>query len=257
MAGSVMMSDGTGFASPPARMPWLMRIMLGIAEKRLGRPLVAHDEAEVPKRLLKLIRIYVSFLASCPFCIDLNAKEYRESGLSDEEILALRGMTSLEEVVSLSEAERAALDYVRCATSTPISFTAEAIGRLRSHLSERAMVVIASTCAQVNSWTRLIQSSGVQPAGFSAERSILELDEYETLHRPGRVPHPHIRRRLNEKAFGKSVRMLDALISYTPAASVLVEDPRRPRGNDTGESANSLTGGTALAARLALRGAGL
>jgi hypothetical protein len=95
--------------------------------------LMAHDELEVPRRLLKLIRIYISFLASCPFCIDMNADEYRESGLSE---------------------------------------------------GERAIVVIASTCAQVNFWTRLIQSSGVQPAGFSKECSILELDKYKTLRRP-------------------------------------------------------------------------
>jgi AhpD family alkylhydroperoxidase len=200
-------ADGIGYASPPERMPWLIRIMLWLVEKRLGKPLVAnrilarypkafwgsgimealvaHDEPEVPRRLLKLIRIYVSFLASCPFCIDMNANEYRESGLSDEELLVLRGMKGFEEVGSISEGERAALEYVRCATSTPVAFTPEAIDSLRSHFSERAIVVIASTCAQVNFWTRLIQSLGVQPAGFSKECSILELDKYKTLRRPG------------------------------------------------------------------------
>ena len=43
------------------------------------------------------------------------------------------------------------------------------------------IVVIASTCAQVNFWTRLIQSLGVQPAGFSSECSILDLEKYRTL----------------------------------------------------------------------------
>jgi len=144
--------------------------------------LVAHDEREVPKRLLKLIRVYVSFLASCPFCIDMNAAEYRESGLSDDEILVLRGIKTFEEVGGISDSERAALEYVRCATSTPVAFTSEVMDRLRSHFSERAIVVIASTCAQVNFWTRLIQSLGVQPAGFSTECSILELEKYRTLH---------------------------------------------------------------------------
>jgi AhpD family alkylhydroperoxidase len=177
--------------------------MLGIVEKRLGKSLianrilawypkafwgsglmealVAHDESEVPKRLLKLIRVYVSFLASCPFCIDMNAALYRESGLSDNEILLLRGIKAYEDVGSVSEAEQAALEYVRCATSTPVAFTSEVMDRLRSHFSERAIVIIASTCAQVNFWTRLIQSLGVQPAGFSTECSILELGNYRTM----------------------------------------------------------------------------
>ena len=42
--------------------------------------------------------------------------------------LALRGLKSFDEVSSLSEAERAALDYVRGATSTPVAFTPETKG---------------------------------------------------------------------------------------------------------------------------------
>ncbi len=199
----IMRSDVAGYVSPPPRMPWFLCAMLAIVERHLGKPLlanrilawypkafwgsgllealVAHEESEVPKRLLKLIRVYVSFLASCPFCIDMNAKEYRESGIEDEEILALRGMRRLEDVTSIGEGERAALDYVRCATSTPVSFTPEVIETLRAHFSERAIVVIASTCAQVNFWTRLIQSLGVPPAGFTTECSILDLEKYRTL----------------------------------------------------------------------------
>jgi alkylhydroperoxidase family enzyme len=195
-----------GYIDPPPRLPRILGAMLALVERRLGKrleanrilawypkafwgsgfleALVAHDEPEVPKRLLKLIRIYVSFLASCPFCIDMNAAEYRESGLADDEILALRGLKAFDEVSSLSEAERAALEYTRCATSTPVAFATEVIDRLRAHFSERAIVIIASTSAQVNFWTRLIQSLGVQPAGFSADCSILELDKYRTLAKP-------------------------------------------------------------------------
>ncbi len=196
-----------GYVKPPRPMPWPLGALLSLVERRLGKrlvanrilawypkallgsgimeALVAHDEAEVPKRLLKLVRIYVSFLASCPFCIDMNAKEYREGGISDEEILALRGLKRLEDVGSISESERAALDYVRCATLTPVSFTPEVIERLHAHFHERGIVIIASTCAQVNFWTRLIQSLGVQPAGFSSGCSILDLDRYKTMHSPG------------------------------------------------------------------------
>jgi AhpD family alkylhydroperoxidase len=165
------MPDAVGYLSLPPRMPWFLRAMLAVVERRLGKPLmanrilawypkafwgsgfmeglVAHEEPEVSKRLLKLIRVYVSLLASCPFCIDINAKEYRESGIRDEEILALRGIRRFDDVASISAGERAALEYVRCATSTPVAFTPEIIDELRSRFSERAIVVIASTCAQV------------------------------------------------------------------------------------------------------------
>lgn len=197
------MDEAGGFFSPPRPLPLVPRILLGLVERRMGRPLVAnrllawyprafwgsgilealvaHDEAEVPGRLLKLARIQVSFQASCPFCIDLNAKEYAEAGISDDEILALRGLRGLDEVPSLSPSEQAALEYVRCATSTPVAFRQDVIDRLRSHFSERAIVILASTCAQVNFWTRLIQSLGVAPAGFSGECSILDLESFRTM----------------------------------------------------------------------------
>jgi AhpD family alkylhydroperoxidase len=195
--------DVTSHVQPPRRLPLILGVLLSLVEGRLGKPLlanrilawypkafvgsglmealVAHEDRELPRRLLKLLRIYVSFLASCPFCIDMNAQEYRDSGLTDEEILALRGMRSFDETDSLSPAERAALEYARCMTSTPVAFTPEIIDELHAHFSDRAVVIIASTCAQVNFWARLIQSFGVQPAGFSTECSILELEEYRTL----------------------------------------------------------------------------
>jgi hypothetical protein len=47
--------------------------------------------------------------------------------------------------------------------------------------SPRGFVILASTCAQVNFWTRLIQSLGVPPAGFTANCEILDLEAYTTL----------------------------------------------------------------------------
>jgi alkylhydroperoxidase family enzyme len=202
----VFSSTGEGYVDPPPRMPWLLGLALRLVAARLGgrlvanrilvwypkaligsgvmEALVAHDDPEVPKRLLKLLRVQVSFLASCPFCIDLNAKEYRESGITDEEILALRGLGPLGEVRSLSAAEAAALEYARCATATPVAFSSEVIEGMKRQFSERAMVIIASTVAQVNFWTRLIQSLGVQPAGFSKECAILDLEGHRTLAPP-------------------------------------------------------------------------
>ncbi len=142
--------------------------------------LVAHHDREVPRHLLKLIRIYTSFLVSCPFCIDMNANEFRGAGVTEDEIRALQGIKSFDEVSTLSDREKAALAYVRCISRSPVSFEAETIQNLKRQFSKRAIVIIASTCAQVNFWARLIQSFGVMPAGFTAECSILNLEQYST-----------------------------------------------------------------------------
>jgi alkylhydroperoxidase family enzyme len=40
---------------------------------------------------------------------------------------------------------------------------------LKAHFTERELVVLASTAAQVNYWGRLIQALGIPPAGFSGQ----------------------------------------------------------------------------------------
>jgi alkylhydroperoxidase family enzyme len=193
------------YVDPPARMPVLLRMLLWTIEKRMGRKLlanrilmwypkaflgsgimeglVAHDEPGVPRRLLALVRVYTSFLVSCPFCIDLNSRDFEKKGLSEEEIMALQGKVPLEQVDTLKVDEKAALRYVQCICRTPLSFPSQVIETLKEHFTHRGIVIIASTCAQVNFWARLIQSLGVPPAGFSAECSILNLESYTTMKR--------------------------------------------------------------------------
>jgi alkylhydroperoxidase family enzyme len=190
------------YIQPPGKIPLLFRVMLSIVEKHLGKRLlanriltwypkaligsgimeglIAHDEPEVPRRLLSLIRVYTSFLVSCPFCIDLNSKDFRKNGLSVEEILALQGRVPMDQVPTLEEKEKAALRYVQCICATPLSFPSDIIETLKKYFTERGIVIIASTCSQVNFWARLIQSLGVPPAGFTTECSILNLDSYTT-----------------------------------------------------------------------------
>lgn len=188
------------------RLPWPLRILLKAVERSLGKRLVAnrilgwypkalvgsglleafvaHDEPETPRRLLAMVRIFVSFRVSCAFCIDMNAQHFREAGLTEAEIGALRSLAAgsgWKDAEVFTAKERAALQYAASITSTPVSFDADNIALVRGYFGERGMVLLASTAAQVNFWTRLIQSLGVPPAGFSASCAVLHLEEYGTL----------------------------------------------------------------------------
>jgi alkylhydroperoxidase family enzyme len=193
------------YVQPPARLPFLLRIALWAVEHRLGKRLlanrilgwypraligsgvleglVAHDEPEVPRRLLALVRMYTSFLVSCPFCIDMNSKDFQRKGITDEEVRALQGRVPMDGVSTFSAREKAALRYVECMCRTPLQFTSGVLEEMNRSFSPRGFVIVASTCAQVNFWTRLIQGLGVPPAGFSADFPILDLDAYTTLKR--------------------------------------------------------------------------
>jgi alkylhydroperoxidase family enzyme len=191
------------YIDPPTSIPFLLRALLWAVELRLGRKLLgsriltwypkaflgsgimegldAHDEPEMPRRLLGLVRIYTSFLVSCPFCIDLNSREFDRKGITEQEIRALQGRIPMDEVPTLTDADKAALRYVECMCKTPLELTTGAVENAKKLFSPRGFVILASTCAQVNFWTRLIQSLGVPPAGFTANCEILDLEAYTTL----------------------------------------------------------------------------
>ena len=191
------------YIDPPRRMPLLMRIGTWIAERRIGKPmlaarilawypkaavgagvmegLVAHEEGAATARLLKLVRMQVSFRASCPFCIDMNAAEYAQLDISHDEIEALQGRRDLGSIGSLSREEKLALQYARALTTTPINIKSDLLQDVLATFSEREVVVLVSTIAQVNFWTRLIQGFGIPPAEFTEACSILRLEEYVTL----------------------------------------------------------------------------
>jgi alkylhydroperoxidase family enzyme len=145
--------------------------------------LVAHEDGKATARLLKLVRMQVSFMVSCPFCIDMNSAEFAGACILDSEIEALQEIHSFDDVESLSREEKLALLYTRALTATPVRMRSDLLRELLAAFSERELVVIASTIAQVNFWTRMAQGVGVPPAGFSETCSILHLEDYATLDR--------------------------------------------------------------------------
>lgn len=191
------------FINPPKRMPLLLRLGSWIAEFRTGKPmlparilawypkaalgagimesLVAHEDGAATVRLLKLLRMQVSFMASCPFCIDMNSAEYSRLHITNNEIEALQGLKQIDKIDSFSSEEKLALRYALALTKTPVKVNSGLLQDVLKTFSEREFVVIVSTIAQVNFWTRLIQGIGVPPAGFSEACSILRLEDYTTL----------------------------------------------------------------------------
>jgi alkylhydroperoxidase family enzyme len=145
-------------------LAWYPRaaISLGILEA-----FIAHNEPDVNARLLKLVRMQASFAVACPFCVDMNSYDSLAYNIRRDEIAALRGQTPLVSVETFSERERLALEYTNLISATPLKFQPDFIAQLRAHFYERAIVILATTAAQVNYWARLIQSLGVPPIGFS------------------------------------------------------------------------------------------
>jgi len=182
-------------------MPLFWGWVLARVERRLGKPLVAnrilgwsprtlvgsglmealvvHDDPEVPRRLLKLLRLLVSFRVSCPFCIDLNGQGHADDGVTEAEVRALAD-GRFADLASLTDRERAALAYAACLTTTPVRIPEAVVTTMKEHFSDRAFTLVVATTAQVNFWARMIQGLGVQEAGFSPEATLYDLDRFRT-----------------------------------------------------------------------------
>lgn len=184
----ILNQDRQAFINPPKKINFFLRIGIGISRKVTGKDLlvpkllawvpkvalssgileslIAHGDKDLNTRMLKLVRIQASLTVSCPFCIDMNTFGYQKDDITDEEIEVLRGRKSVTEVNSFSEKELIVLDYVKHLCASPINMPNEVATRLIQNFSEREIVILASTVAQVDYWARLIQGLGVPPEGF-------------------------------------------------------------------------------------------
>ena len=174
------------FIEQPERIPLLLKIGIWFSDKITGKTmlparilawypkaaigsgvmeaLVAHEDGQMTRRMLKLIRMAASYAVACPFCVDMNSHEYRSVGITDEEAESLRG--DFQKVSSFTEQEKLAIAYTRLISQTPLKFHPDMVERMKSAFTERELVILASTATQVNYWARLIQALGIPPAGF-------------------------------------------------------------------------------------------
>ncbi len=179
----------SAYINPPKKIPIFLKIGIWISKKVTGKDLlppkllawypkaaigsgileslVAHGSKDLDSRILKLIRIQCSLSASCPFCIDMNSFDYTLDHITEEELAVLQGELDLKQVTTFSIREKLAIEYSKGISSTPVSFAATLIHELKEHFTEREIVIMATTSAQVNYWARVIAALGVPPAGFS------------------------------------------------------------------------------------------
>lgn len=174
---------------PPTRIPWFLRPMLWVTKKLTGKdPLPARLLAHFPKgaigagvfeltaagksdldgRTLAVARIVASVVAGCPFCVDMNAATWQRASLMprDLSVLFRRDEQRFDE---LGAKDATAARYARALSLTPVVVDGELEADLRRHFSPREAVILATTIAQVNFWSRFNQGLGVPAAGFVDE----------------------------------------------------------------------------------------
>ncbi len=115
------------------------------------------------ERIRNLCELKGAAMIGCEYCVDLGSQICRNSGFSDEELLAIPRYNSSE---LFNEREKVALDYTVAVMRTPVEVTDELFAKLQEHLTTEQIVELTALLTLVN-LDRFNAAFGIGSAGFS------------------------------------------------------------------------------------------
>jgi AhpD family alkylhydroperoxidase len=117
----------------------------------------------VDARLKNLVELKGAQMIGCEFCVDLGSQICRNSGFSDDELLALPRYRHSN---LFTDREKLALDYTVAVMQTPVEVTDALIARMKEHFTDEQLVEITALLTVVN-LDRFNAAFGIGSAGFS------------------------------------------------------------------------------------------
>lgn len=117
-------------------------------------------ELSLDPRLAELLRLRVSQLNPCSYCLILHTQVAERLGIPAAVIAHL---ASWRESALFSPAERAALAYCEGLTTYDLAGFAGLHDELRGHFDETEVAEIAAVIINMNVWTRLKLAQGATP----------------------------------------------------------------------------------------------
>jgi alkylhydroperoxidase family enzyme len=140
---------------------WAHRPKMMAAMGRFNQTI--RKDKTVDERVKNLMELKGAQMIGCEFCVDLGSQICRNSGFSDEELLALPRYQSSDR---FTEREKAALDYTVAVMRTPVEVTDELFARMQEHFADKQIVAMTALLTLVN-LDRMNAAFGVGSAGFS------------------------------------------------------------------------------------------
>lgn len=116
------------------------------------------------ERIRNICELKGAAMIGCEFCVDLGSQICRNTGLSDQELLAIPRYRSSE---LFNEREKVALDYTVAVMRTPVEVTDELFAKLQEHFTTEQIVELTALLTLVN-LDRFNAAFGIGSAGFSA-----------------------------------------------------------------------------------------
>lgn len=120
--------------------------------------------------LLDLVRMRVSQMNNCAFCIDIHSKDARANGESEQR---LYGLTAWQETPYYSERERAALAWAEAVTRISENGVPDALyEQARQQFNEKELVDLTLAVIAINGTTRISSTFQAPPGAYRRDSPV-------------------------------------------------------------------------------------
>ena len=119
--------------------------------------------------LIELVKMRVSQINGCAYCLDMHSKEARAAGETEQRLHLL---PAWREAPLYTERERAALGWAEAVTLVSVDGVADALyDEVRAQFDEKAMVELTLAVIAINGWNRLAVAFRPEVGGYVAKAS--------------------------------------------------------------------------------------
>ena len=120
--------------------------------------------SRLEKDLLELVKIRVSTLNRCAFCLDMHHREAQAAGEKPERLYLL---PAWEEVDIYSPREKAAILWAETLTRLAVSHVSDEVyATVRAQFAEAELVELTLAIVAINGWNRFNAGFRVPPGAF-------------------------------------------------------------------------------------------
>jgi AhpD family alkylhydroperoxidase len=121
-------------------------------------------ECSLDENLLNLVRLRVSQINGCAYCVDMHWKDLRALGEGEQRLYSL---DAWRECPYYTDRERAALTWAEAVTLITVGHVSEQVyEEVCSQFSERELCDLTLAVATINTWNRLSISARLDPGGY-------------------------------------------------------------------------------------------
>ncbi|THD11443.1 carboxymuconolactone decarboxylase family protein [Metallibacterium scheffleri] len=127
----------------------------------------AVHRARLEHALLELVKMRVSQINGCAYCLDMHSKDARAAGETEQRLYLL---PAWREAPLYSARERAALAWAEAVTQVSMNELSDTLyADVREHFNEKEMVDLTLAIIAINGWNRLAIAFRADVGGHVAQ----------------------------------------------------------------------------------------